>query len=145
MPFGSVRNVTEPAQKRSGSRGRDRSWPRPGVCVKTTPSRQFDFGLGGIANCWAKAGCFIGGLKAPHVDAGPIPVAAFCAARGLGTFSGNTSGFLTAKSRRTRRRINLPTRFKIQVNAIGREEFDSGGHGVPFKLKPRSWRCAIPL
>jgi len=61
--MGSVRNVTEPAQKRSGS-----SWPRsvagePGVCVETTPSRQFDFGLGGIANHLAKAGCFIGGRK----------------------------------------------------------------------------------
>ena len=44
--------------------------------MKTTPSRQFDFGLGGIANCWAKAGCFIGGLKAPQVDAGPILFAA---------------------------------------------------------------------
>ena len=30
---------------------------------KTTPSGQFDFGLGGIANCWPKAGCFIGGRK----------------------------------------------------------------------------------
>jgi hypothetical protein len=74
--------------KRSGSSGRDRWWPEPGVCVKTTPSRQFDFGLGGIANHLAKAGCFIGGLKAPRAGAGPILLASEREAKRLGTFSG---------------------------------------------------------
>ena len=67
-------------------------WPvprgEPGVWLEITPSRQFVFGLGGIANCWTKAGCFIGGLKAPHADAGPIHFASDGEAKRLGTFSG---------------------------------------------------------
>jgi hypothetical protein len=31
--------------------------------METTPSRQFNLVLGGIANCWTKAGCFMGGEK----------------------------------------------------------------------------------
>jgi hypothetical protein len=105
--------------------------------VKTTPSRQFDFGLGGIANHLAKAGCFTGGLKAPHAGAGPI---LFAEAKRLGTLQ---QRLFTAK---TRRRILLLNAGKkagfMQSDA---KNLFSGGHGVPFKLKPRPWRRAVPL
>jgi hypothetical protein len=40
--------------------------------METIAFAAIQFGLGGITNHLAKAGCFIGGLKAPQVDAGPI-------------------------------------------------------------------------
>jgi hypothetical protein len=79
-------------------------------------------------------GCFIGGEKHQLAGAGPIPVAAFCAARGLGTFS-KACGLESRESKVDHSvAIRISAAFLVQ-----------GGMGFPFELKSRSWRRAVAL
>jgi hypothetical protein len=62
--------------KRSGSSGRDRWWPKPGVCVKNSAFAAIRFWLGWNCQLLDEGGVLHWRTKAPHVDAGPNLVAA---------------------------------------------------------------------
>jgi hypothetical protein len=78
--LGTGQNRRNDAQEAVAAIGGGQAWRKLG----SSPSRQFNLRLGGIANGWTKAGCFIGGLKAPHAGAGPILFAATSRRKGWG-------------------------------------------------------------
>jgi hypothetical protein len=117
--LGSVRNVTEPAQKRSGSSPRDQWWMRAWRMCENDAFAAIRFLLGWNCQSFGEGGVLHWRREAPHAGAGPILFTATRRRKGWGLYS---KDFLPLRRKEREEEFFCSMRRKSQVHAIRRED-----------------------